>query len=211
VINLLFRDAWNNPKVNIEGKGRSKYKDAGGNIQWVDIKPWKPADLRGWYTDFVASAQKYWDAKLYLITPSSYRGFDVVIQSKKYRPNVWCRFDLKAVKSADKAHYVIDVANIKEKNAYFRSHSVLYDSNDKANTMRHEVGHLIGLAHPGGHSNAKAAYDDVVGFPDDVMGKGAKINIRHARPWCMACAWLTDTKADSWVAHTEFQKPKPIK
>ncbi|MEW4490174.1 hypothetical protein AB1L42_18970 [Thalassoglobus sp. JC818] len=211
IIRVFFRDAWNNSKVNIDNKGKSKWTDTNGVTHWVELAPWPKGKLHNWSKRFVSNTKKFWDGKLWLKTPKAYKKFNLQTKGYVYRPNVWCRFTLESVQSRNLAHYDIDVAYIKDKDDFFRSHSVLYDSNDKQKTWRHEVGHLIGLAHPSAGNNSAHAYDDVPGYPDDAMGRGTKINTLHAKPWQAACAWLTGTKRSQWIPANSFQKPKRLR
>ncbi|MFO0947305.1 MAG: hypothetical protein U1D30_15435 [Planctomycetota bacterium] len=216
MMRIYFYDAFNDPKIVTKDPADPKKgfaKDHGG-VEF-HCKPWSAGDFTAWKSKLLRTCQKFWHGRFWLETPTSYKGLDFSKNGKKYRPNVWCRFELSAADSDAGAHFKVAVANISgPKNPthgfQFRSNMFLYDVQDPINTKKHEVGHLLGLDHPGGNCNNAACYADKPGFPGDVMGSGNKIYPHHAAPWQKAISLITSTTAADWKASRTKVFPKKI-
>ena len=116
---------------------------------------WTPAEWSRWKSHFLTSAQKYWSGKFWLI--NNFSALEYENKGVKYRPNIWCRFNLVGGDaSAGAYHHTIEVVRLHKTETWFGSHSKLYDSLDtnlvqkgtdskgKAIMQRahvHEVGH----------------------------------------------------------------------
>ena len=78
----------------------------------------------------------------------------------------------------------------------------------------HEVGHLLGLPHPGeGSEPGCVAGDEMVCYaadPDSVMGLGGDFRLAQARPWLRAIALITGTRQHSWAASKHRIHPRRI-
>ena len=177
------------------------------------VYPWPVDRFRLWRNNLIETARKFWHGKFWLVTPASYSKLDWPQGKPTHRPNVWCRFELTQADKAD-AHFSIASVYLGKsptRNSDFRANLFLYDSDDSLNTKKHEVGHLLGLAHPGGRSNNNAAYNDRPGYPSDVMGAGKRIYCHHALPWQKAIAMITETTASDWKVSLIKVPPKPLK
>jgi hypothetical protein len=142
-----------------------------------------------------------------------------------YRCNLYCRFEISEQSSPDGAHAVIPVVHV-DGNRFFRSHMLLYDNNDlgaqrrtrgsKFFTHVHEIGHLIGLQHPG-HGRAgcttggeAACYASADGDTRGVMGMGSDIRAEHAQPWTRAASILTGIDQANWTVSLNRALPQRL-
>lgn len=218
-LNTDVCDAYNNAELTLTlrmgfrqvnpagGAAEGSYHDYGDVTEPSrKIIKWTDASWAAWKTNFVQSAQNFWDGKFWLINDAGV--FAYRAGSATYFPNVWCRFKLEG-KDAGAAgiHHTIDVVRLHGSESWFGSHSTLYDSKDtdwsrKGKTSDgkkvmqrahvHEVGHLLGLDHvdvgkphclPSGNTNASACY----GVADEdklaVMGGGMQLRAENAYPW----------------------------
>ena len=95
----------------------------------VDIVPWGEATESGEAYDFAAyaraartQAENFWDnTNLCLIPPADYRGLEYSSGGQTYRPNIECRFKIRAADGVNDAHAVITCICPKKKHE-FRSH-----------------------------------------------------------------------------------------
>ncbi len=213
IMRVYFYDAFNDTAITTKDPAdptRGIAKDHDG-IEF-NATPWDPVKLTEWVRKAVTTAQKFWHGKFWLETPTTYNGLNITVGGKTYRPNVWCRFDLTATTSQAGAHFKIAVANISApKNPthgfQFRSNMLLYDVTDPINTKKHEVGHLLGLDHPGGNCNNAACYTNT---DDDIMGDGKVALPRHGAPWQKAIGMITSTNKDDWKVHMRKVFPKAV-
>jgi hypothetical protein len=136
------------------------------------IAEWSNADWARFLTNVNAQA-KLWDSRFWLIPPNDFSLFDIVEGSwvnksgaTTTRLNVKCEFSLQLAFASSYAHQTIEVVNLVDP-AGFRSHSLLYDSQDtnlspnsipdwqlnnvatNQPTIAHEIGHSLGLPHVG--------------------------------------------------------------
>jgi hypothetical protein len=213
IMRVYFYDAFNDPAITTKDpadpkKGIARDHD---NVEF-HCTPWDAAKLAAWTKRAVATAKNFWHGRFWLETPSTYTGLDLTVGAQKYRPNVWCRFDLTSTTTEAGSHFKIAVANISgpkdpAHGFEFRSNMLLYDSNDPINTKKHEVGHLLGLDHPGGNCNNAACYNSAA---DDIMGSGKNRLPRHALPWQKAIAMITSTNRDDWKVFQQKVFPKRV-
>lgn len=213
LMRVYFYDAFNDPAITTKDaadptKGLAKDHDG---VEF-HCTPWDPKKLAAWVQKAVQTARKFWHGKFWLQTPTTYSGLDIKVGSKTIRPNVWCRFDLAATTTEAGSHFKVAVANISTSKDpshgfQFRSNMLLYDVTDPINTKKHEVGHLLGLDHPGGNCNNAACYN---ASDDDIMGSGKSILTRHAIPWQKAMGMITSTNRDDWKVFQSKVFPKPV-
>lgn len=213
IMRVYYYDAFNDPAIVTKDAADPK-KGLAKDHDGVEFHctPWDPAKLQKWTRKAVRVTQTFWHGKFWLETPSTYTGLDIAVGSQTYRPNVWCRFSISAAASQAGAHFKIAVANISTAKDpahgfQFRSNMLLYDVLDPINTKKHEVGHLLGLDHPGGNCNNAACYNSA---DDDVMGSGKTVLARHALPWQKAMALITSTSKDDWKVHMRKVFPKKV-
>jgi len=67
--------------------------------------------------------------------------------------------------------------------------------------LPHEVGHLLGLKHPGCSGSSAQCYG-IGGDPweiRNVMGQGEEVNRSNAKPWLDRIALHTGVPADQWM------------
>ncbi len=208
---LHIYDGFTDPKIVKNGFAEDGEKDAAGNNLKFEVTAWPAAEFTLWKKKLISTAQAFWHGRFWLQTPSTYKGLDWPKAKPTHRPNVWCRFELEESAVAAGANFSIGSIYLGTKptrNKHFRSNLLLYDSDDPLATKRHEVGHLLGLDHPGGRNNTSAAYVDRPGFPSDIMGGGTQRHPHHALPWQRAMAEITGTKAEDWKAFEYKVFPK---
>ncbi len=72
------------------------------------IVKWTPGEWAAWKSNFVRSAQAFWNGKFWLVNQLGYFGYKAGAQI--YLPNIYCRFDLVGSEAASGVHHhVIDV------------------------------------------------------------------------------------------------------
>jgi hypothetical protein len=132
---------------------------------------------------------------------------------------------MSVVTAVEGAHAVIPVVRVSGRHT-FRSNAILYSHLDlnperypgtrtRFFTHLHEVGHLLGLAHPGLASgaagcttgNEAACY---AADPDSVLGFGSTIRDAHAQPWKKAASLLTGVAEANWTAKRTREYPRRI-
>lgn len=209
-----FYDGYNDPKIVKNGVATDGEKGPDNKPLQFKVYPWPADKFTLWKRKLIATARSFWHGKYWLQTPAGYAKLDWPRPNATHRPNVWCRFELEDSATPDGAHFsvaCIYLGTSPTRNSNFRSHLLLYDSDDPLNTKRHEVGHLLGLDHPGGRNNNAAAYNDRPGYADDIMGRGKKAHLYQAAPWQKAMALITETKADDWKPAMQKVFPKSLK
>ncbi|MEZ5367260.1 MAG: hypothetical protein R2748_34205 [Bryobacterales bacterium] len=188
------------------------YNDADGTA--VPIQSWGASEWSGWKRRFVTDCQRRWNGKFWLRTPTTYSRLNWPESSPTHRCNLYCRFEISEQSNADGAHAVIPVVKVSRRN-FFRSHMLLYSSNDLRMerltrgsnffTHVHEIGHLIGLDHPGTglpgcvDGDESACYAAADGDDRGTMGRGSQPRPTHAEPWRKAAATLTGIAKTQWT------------
>ena len=192
------------------------------------IQKWKPGEFERFVRNLTTGAQSFWDGQFWLKTPKTYDGLNFAAPNgRKYRCNIYCKFDLKP-SSAAEAHYTISVVRAQD-GVSFRSNAVLYSQNDiqsehmipqstvKFWTHFHEVGHLIGLGHVGTggvtnlhNDNSPTAYGVTAQEMNDVMGRGHSKHDWHATPWQEAAEAFTGVKLADWKVFQRHVAPELI-
>ena len=170
------------------------------------IIKWDTAAWNAWRSNFVKSAQAYWNNRFTLLNPGGFFPFEA--KGKTLYPNARCYLKLVAEKGGQKTnHHDIKVVRLHASENWFGSHWKLYDSKDTdeaekgtdstgAKIMQrahvHEIGHLLGLPHvavgqascpKSGNTNAPACYGATDEEMRSVMGRGMELRLEHAEPW----------------------------
>ena len=199
------------------------YNDADGTA--VPIRAGRPGEFTRWSWRFLSECQRKWNGKFWLQTPAACNSFNWPQQNPTHRCNLYCRFEIEAQSSSNGAHAVIPVVRVNG-NHFFRSHMLLYSNRDLRPerltrgstffTHVHEIGHLIGLDHPGtglpacSTGSEPACYAGAGGDDRGVMGRGSHIYVRHAQPWQRAAALLTGTRQADWTASLRRLYPRSL-
>ncbi len=188
------------------------YNDWDGTA--VPIRAWRASEWSSWKQRFLSDCQSKWNGKMWLVTPATYRGLDWPTVNPTHRCNLYCRFEISEQSDSQGAHAVIPVVRV-DGNHFFRSHMLLYSSNDLRPerltrgsnffTHVHEIGHLIGLDHPGtgragcATGGEPVCYASADGDSRGVMGMGSEVRAEHAGPWLRAASVLTGVARDRWT------------
>ncbi|MEO1307748.1 MAG: hypothetical protein AAFV38_07395, partial [Pseudomonadota bacterium] len=112
------------------GADKGTYHDLGDPKEKErKIVRWNPTVWSKWKSDFVTSAQKFWDNKFCLINNRGHFPFE--LDGQILIPNVKCRLNIVAQDATAKDnHHTIDVVRLAAGEKWFRSHASLYDSRD---------------------------------------------------------------------------------
>lgn len=199
------------------------YRDYDGTA--VPIRAWRLAEWIQWKQRFLRECRDKWHGKFWLATPASYNGLNWPASHPTHRCNLYCRFEIAEQVAVAGAHAVIPVVHV-DGTHFFRSHSLLYSSNDLQSerltrgsnffTHLHEIGHLIGLEHPGTSRPGCASGGEMVcyrsadGDARAVMGLGSQIRAEHARPWMRAASILTGVPQANWTVSLQRSYPRAL-
>lgn len=191
----------------------------------VPIRAWRTGEFSRWKRRFLGDCQREWHGNFWLQTPTSYNSFNWPERSPTHRCNLYCRFEISEQSSQHGAHAVIPVVRV-DGNHFFRSNMLLYSNRDLRSerltsgsrffTHLHEIGHLIGLEHPGTGlpscptGSESACYASVDGNDRGVMGRGSRMFARHAQPWQKAAALLTSTREADWSVSLRRLYPRTL-
>ncbi len=203
--------------------GSNTYRDADNTA--VPIRAWQPAEWTRWKSRFLSDCQRRWHGKFWLTTPATYNRLDYPAAAPTHRCNLYCRFRISEQSSSNGAHAVIPAVRVNGSH-FFRSHMLLYSNRDlRAERLTrgsmfythvHEIGHLIGLDHPGNALAActtggeNACYAAADGSDSGVMGRGSRILARHAQPWKKAAATLTGVDEAQWTVSLRRSYPRRL-
>ncbi|MGL6208455.1 MAG: hypothetical protein ACRC14_01335 [Paracoccaceae bacterium] len=170
-----------------------------------NIVRWSAGAWSSWKANFVASAQRFWTGKFWLVNDSGLFHYQALGQT--FIPNVYCKLKIVGSDSVAGNHHNISVVRLASSETWFGSHSTLYDSLDTNSVEKardsagnaimqrahvHEVGHLLGLDHvdvgqahcpASGDTNASACYGVSDASLNSVMGSGMTIRLENAAPW----------------------------
>jgi hypothetical protein len=199
------------------------YTDWDGNA--VPIQRWGVVEWNTWKRRFLTDCRRKWNGKFWLRTPASYDRLNWPDGTATHRCNLYCRFEISEQSTSQGAHAVIPVVKVSRRD-FFRSHMLLYSSNDlRAERLTrgsnffthvHEIGHLIGLEHPG-HGTARcttageaACYAAADGDDRGIMGRGSEPRARHADPWVRAASVLTGVARNQWTVSLRRVYPQPL-
>lgn len=216
------------------GAAEGTYHDYGdATAPTRKIIKWTDASWKAWKTNFVQSAQAFWNGKFWLINDAG--AFSFTKSGETYYPNVWCRFKLVGNDAGTGSnHHTIDVVRLHPNESWFGSHSTLYDSKDTNLTRKstdskgkpvmqrahvHEVGHLLGLDHvdvgkphcpASGDTNAGACYGISDNDMKAVMGSGMQLRAENAYPWRESLRYfvLADLLTAALDSHSLFISPQ---
>ncbi len=196
------------------------YRDYDGTA--VPIRAWRAAEWNQWKQRFLRDCQSKWHGKFWLITPASCSRLNWPVTNPTHRCNLYCRFEISEQSNSQGAHAVIPVVHVDGRH-FFRSHALLYSSNDLQAerltrgsnffTHLHEIGHLIDLNHPGtgrpgcAGGGEAVCYRSADGDERAVMGLGSDIRVEHARPWTRAASILTGVAQANWTVSLQRSFP----
>ena len=191
----------------------------------VPIETWRVSEFESWKRRFIADCQAKWSGKFWLRTPETYNSLNWPAAQPTHRCNLYCRMEMSEQSSTEGAHAVIPVVKV-ARNTPFRSHMLLYDSNDLSHreltrgsnffTHVHEIGHLIGLDHVGaGHAECVTGGEGVCyaapdGDDTGIMGRGSRPQASQAQPWVRAASILTGVAANLWTVSLSRVYPVPL-
>jgi hypothetical protein len=184
---------------------------------------WADPDWRQFVNQYQRQVQDFWDENFLLTPPASYRKLDWPEKGPKARPRqVKAGFRLQLLEHPAGAHATISCVRLDSTTAFFRSNSLLYDSNDldpltfstathrvdlQFLTSRHEVGHLLGLGHSNensaacrAHPNSEICYGASLSQRMNIMGEGSMLDLEDAEPWLKRAARHTSTNSKDWKA-----------
>ncbi|MCA9133077.1 MAG: hypothetical protein KDA45_07970 [Planctomycetales bacterium] len=208
-------------KVDPSG-GVNTYNDYDGTA--VPIRAWRDSEWESFRSTFLRGCRHKWHGKFWLKTPATYDRLNWPTVNPTHRCNLYCRFEISEQSTSEGAHAVIPVVRV-DGNHFFRSHMLLYSNRDlrpenltrgsRFYTHVHEIGHLIGLNHPGEGQpgcptgGEHACYAAADGSDTGAMARGSVILPEYASPWQKAAATLTSTQATDW--QVSMQRAYPVR
>ena len=210
--------------VNPPG-GEGTAQDSDGKT--FDIRAWRDSEWARWQRRFLRTLNRAWNGKFWLRPPIGHKGLLWPETDPTHQCFVACKFDARTVTQQKGAHAIIPVVRLKrfKGSGNFRSNSLLYSNYDIRGepvnsdgrlffTHVHEIGHLIGLDHPGidkpecVKDGDPACYTDEKGDGTGIMGHGWRFYARHAAPWVKAAAALTNTREGQWSVSRKKLRPE---
>lgn len=207
-------------KINPIIKGKAPHVD---NIL-TRVEPWVGDEWEHWKRRFLNQTRIFWNKQFWLKTPATYNGLNWPERNPTHRCNLFCKLEIVDHPSSAGSHFTISVVKVKN---WTQSDMFHWDSLDlkefqksqvmgiKQKGALHEVGHLIGLRHPGMGNpgctlNEDACYFTSGGDDTVLMGKGNVIRDEDAKPWIMAAAALTGTNEGDWKVFRRYILPSPL-
>lgn len=191
----------------------------------VPIRAWTDGQWSLWKTRFMRDCNRKWNGKFWLVTPQTYNALNWPTSRPTHRCNLYCRFEMSEQANSEGAHAVIPVVRVNG-NHNFRSDMLTYSDRDlRAERLTrgslfythiHEIGHLMGLDHPGtGNAGCMTGGENVCyaapdGDTTGVMGMGSRIREGNAGPWIKAAAALTGVRAADWTVRLQRARPSRI-
>jgi hypothetical protein len=208
-------------------------RDSGDNYA---IRRWTPESWQEFTSRVASMVDGVWDGKQFLTPPRNLPNSvmrDMVYQGNAgsgKAPYVTCNLDVRLQQTANGSHASLRCYRLADSETKtFRSfiepspgrdggilvdrdvyYEIYFDADGMRffNTIAHEIGHVLGLNHPGGASNSAAAYG-LPGTPEyrEVMGFGTNVTPRQAAPWKARIKMHTDYHQEWGVTATRPNQP----